>query len=217
MRIVFASGLCLALTTTAGWGQTPDQSPSGWFRVSMEPTIGQLVVDAVLIVAVAIVLGWGRRRAPARRPASPSGADMWPDQACCREADAGSASADTREKDGVKPVVTVLVALAITAFAATAFAHVVEITTSIAAEQPSDDDLRAAVESAINDAVHHAIAFTPTVVALQNVRRVGDRIYFVLLIVDHDGEELVKRLATDEANDSSEPLQAPDPEDAKTL
>ena len=116
----------------------------------------------------------------------------------------------------MKPVVTVLVALAITAFAATAFAHVVEITTSMAAEQPSDDDLRAVVESAINDAVHHAIAFTPTVVALQNVRRVGDRIYFVLLIVDHDGEELVKRLATDEANDSSEPLQAPDPEDAKT-
>ena len=64
MRIVLAFGLCLTLTTTAGWGQTPDQSPSGWFRVSMEPTIGQLVVDAVLIVAVAIVLGWvdaGRR------------------------------------------------------------------------------------------------------------------------------------------------------------
>ena len=84
MRIVLAFGLCLTLTTTAGWGQTPDQSPSGWFRGSMEPTVGQLVVDAVLIVIVMIVLGWvdarrrpdvlRRHRALTIRPDRPSAA-----------------------------------------------------------------------------------------------------------------------------------------------
>lgn len=57
MGIALAFRLCLALDD-GGWGQTSGQSPTGSFRVSMEPTVGQLVVDAVLIVVVTIVLGW---------------------------------------------------------------------------------------------------------------------------------------------------------------
>jgi hypothetical protein len=118
----------------------------------------------------------------------------------------------------MKPVLTALIGLAIAAFATTASAHVVEITTSIPAGQASSEaDLRAALESAIEDALKHAIGFTPTAVTLQNVRRVGDRIYLVLLIVDHDGEEMIKQLAADEANSSHEPLTEPADDDVRRL
>jgi hypothetical protein len=103
-----------------------------------------------------------------------------------------------------------IIGLAIAVFATTASAHVVAITTSIPAVKAADDaDLKEAVESAIDDAVNHAIGFTPTVVTLQAARVVGDRIYIVLLIVDHDGEEMMKQLATGETHSSSEPLTNP--------
>jgi len=37
MRVFLAFGLALVLMTTAAWGQSHDQSPNGWFRVSWEP------------------------------------------------------------------------------------------------------------------------------------------------------------------------------------
>jgi hypothetical protein len=118
----------------------------------------------------------------------------------------------------MKPVLMTLIGLAIAAFATTASAHVVAITTSIpATEASSDVDLRAALESAVDDAVKHAIGFTPTAVTLQDARRVGERIYLTFLIVDHDGEELMKQLATDEANDSPESLADPDVDDVRSL
>ena len=98
----------------------------------------------------------------------------------------------------MKPVATTLIALAIASFATAASAHVVEITTSIPVAQASDKaELKAALESAIEDAVKQTIRFTPTVVTLHEVRRVGDRIYLMLLVVDREGEELMKQLAID--------------------
>jgi hypothetical protein len=115
-----------------------------------------------------------------------------------------------REKDGMKPVFATIVGLVLATFATTASAHVVEILTSIPAVQAADDaDLKEAVASAVDDAVNHAIGFTPTLVSLQNARRVGDRIFIVLLIADHDGEEMMKQLAADNTNSSAESL--PDP------
>jgi len=100
-----------------------------------------------------------------------------------------------------------IIGLVIAAFATTASAYVVAITTSIpAVKAAADADLKEAVESAIDDAVNHAIGFTPTLVTLQGARLVGDRIYIVLLIADHDGEEMMKQLATGETDSSSEPL-----------
>ncbi len=107
----------------------------------------------------------------------------------------------------MKPVLATIIGFVLATFATTASAHVVEIITSIPAVKAADDaDLKQALASAVDDAVNHAIGFTPTRVTLQNARRVGDRIYIVLLIVDHDGEEMMKRLAADDTNSSSEPL-----------
>ena len=121
----------------------------------------------------------------------------------------------------MKPVRTTLIGLAIAAFATTASAHVVEVTASIPAGQAANDaDLRAAIESAIDDAINHTIAFTPTAVTLQDARRVGDRIYLMFLILDRDGEELIKQLATDGEKGTGEPVPEPDDEnaaDARTL
>ena len=81
---------------------------------------------------------------------------------------------------------------------------------SIPAVTAADDtDLKQALESAIDEAVNRAIGFTPTMVTLANVRRVGDRIYIVLLVADHEGEEMMKHLATDDTNTSPEPLTDP--------
>ena len=118
----------------------------------------------------------------------------------------------------MKPVLATIIGLAIAAFATTTSAHVVEVTTSIPAVKAADDaDLKTALESAIDDAVRHAIGFAPTLVTLRNARLVGDRIYIVLLIVDHDGEELMKRLVTDEPTASPEPFADPGDGDVRSL
>jgi len=105
----------------------------------------------------------------------------------------------------MKHVLAMIIGVAGLAFATAASAHVVEITVSIPAVKASDDaDLKEALASAVDDAVKNAIAFTPTMVTLQNARLVGDRIYIVLLIVDRDGEEMMKQLITDEGSSSTE-------------
>jgi hypothetical protein len=119
----------------------------------------------------------------------------------------------------MKRIVTTLIAVAITTFAATcASAHIVEVTTSIPVTKTSNRaDLKVAVESAVDEALQGAIAFTPTVVRLQSVRRIGDRIYLQLLIVDQDGEALIKQLAIDSANESNEPSSEDDDDEGETL
>jgi hypothetical protein len=119
----------------------------------------------------------------------------------------------------MKRIVTTLIAVAITTFAATcASAHIVEVTTSIPVTKASNRaDLKVAVESAVDEALQGAIAFTPTVVRLQSARRIGDRIYLQLLIVDQDGEALIKQLAIDSANESNEPSSEDDDDEGETL
>jgi len=119
----------------------------------------------------------------------------------------------------MKRIVTTLIAVAITMLAATtASAHIVEVTTSIPVAKASNRaDLEVALESAVDDAVQGAIAFTPTVVTVQSARRIGDRIYLHLLIVDQDGEALMKQLAIDEANEADGSTSADDDDEAQTL
>src|SRR2546426_10809539 len=99
----------------------------------------------------------------------------------------------------MKSLLAAIIGLAIAVFADPAAAYVVEITTSIPVASAADDaQFRDALHSAVDDVLNHAIVFTPTVVTLQNARVVGDRIYILLLIADADGEEMMKRLSTEE-------------------
>ena len=112
----------------------------------------------------------------------------------------------------MKQLLTILVGAGILACATVASAHVVEITVSIPAVKAADDgDLKQALASAVDDAVKGAIAFTPTMVTLQNARRVGDRIYIVLLVLDRDGEEMMKQLAIDEGSSSEDETPSESP------
>jgi hypothetical protein len=103
----------------------------------------------------------------------------------------------------VKHVVVAIFVLAIATSANPASAYVIQVATSIPATSLADDtELKGAVASAIDDVLDHAVAFTPTVVTVQNARVVGNRLYILLLIADRDGEEMMKSL-------SAEPLDEP--------
>jgi ABC-type transport system substrate-binding protein len=90
--------------------------------------------------------------------------------------------------------VSALVMLCLTA--TPAFAHVVEVTTSIGLQDTSDPErLQGAVESAVESVLDSAIAFTPTAVSVTSARVIGERVYLRLLIVDADGEQALRDLA----------------------
>ena len=62
-----------------------------------------------------------------------------------------------------------------------------------------DDDLKAAIRSAVDDVLSHAIAFSPTFVTVQTARVIGGRVYILLLIGDADGERMLEKLSADAA------------------
>ena len=71
---------------------------------------------------------------------------------------------------------------------------------SVAASPMADDaHLKAAIRSAVDDVLKHAIAFSPTFVTVQTARVVGGRVYILLLIGDEDGEKMLERLSADAA------------------
>ncbi len=116
----------------------------------------------------------------------------------------------------MKSLLAAIIGLAVAMFANPATAYVVEITTSIPMTSAGDEaQLRHALESAIDDVLSHAIAFTPTVVTLQSARVIGDRIYLLLLIADGDGEETMKNLSLDEPAGNGEPREPVPPDDGQ--
>jgi hypothetical protein len=54
-----------------------------------------------------------------------------------------------------------------------------------------ESSIEAAVRSAINDVLEHAIAFVPALIDVRDARVVGDRIYILLLVADDDGAAIV--------------------------
>ena len=75
----------------------------------------------------------------------------------------------------MKRVLAVIVTVALVESATPAMAYVVAITTSIDLASADDDEhLRRALEAAIDDVLHNAIAFAPTVVTVQDARVVGE-------------------------------------------
>ena len=76
----------------------------------------------------------------------------------------------------------------------------------VAAKSVADDtDLKAALVSAIDDVLRHAIAFSPTFVTGLETRVVEDRIYIQLLIGDSEGEEMMKKLSVEGTTDITLP------------
>jgi hypothetical protein len=99
----------------------------------------------------------------------------------------------------MKSLVASIVALVITTVASPAIAYVAIVTTSVAVTNVADEaQLKTALKSAVDDVLAHAIAFTPTVVTLENVRVLGNRMYLLLLIADADGEKSIETFAAHE-------------------
>jgi len=99
----------------------------------------------------------------------------------------------------MKTLLATIMGLAIVVVANPASAYVVAITTSIPATSVANDtDLKAALVSAIDDVLRHAIAFSPTFVTVLEIRVVDDRFYILLLIGDSEGEEMMKKLSVEE-------------------
>lgn len=97
----------------------------------------------------------------------------------------------------MKKLLAAVVALGLTALASPATAYVVQVTTSIALADVDDKaQLMHAIQSAVDDVLSHAIAFSPTMVTVQNARVVGDRMYMLLLIADADGEKTLEVIST---------------------
>jgi hypothetical protein len=100
----------------------------------------------------------------------------------------------------MKTLSAVAVGLAIALSAHVAQAYVVQVVTAVPVTAPTTagDPLQLddAVQSAIRDVLHRAIAFTPSVVQIEDARIIGNQLYLVLLLADTDGEAMLDRLDT---------------------
>jgi hypothetical protein len=96
--------------------------------------------------------------------------------------------------------------LALLGVAGPASAHLVEVTTSVAVSEAGDQaKITTAVQSAVDDVLRDAIAFTPTLVVLTRALVIGERLYIRLLIADQDGEQTAKDLADPPSEDDATP------------
>lgn len=95
----------------------------------------------------------------------------------------------------MKTLLASVAALGLTWFATPAAAYVVEVTTTVAIVDATDQaELRQAVQTAVDAVLKEAIAFQPTLVVLTRAMVRGDRLYIGLLIADKDGEKAVEEL-----------------------
>jgi hypothetical protein len=86
-----------------------------------------------------------------------------------------------------------------------AFAFVVEVTTSVAVADADDQrQLKTALQAAVDNVLHDAISFTPTMIVLTHAVLVGDRLYIRLLLADQDGERTFNDLKPDDPHGASE-------------
>jgi hypothetical protein len=103
----------------------------------------------------------------------------------------------------MKTLIAAVVGLAIALSTQVAGAYVVQVVTTVPVAAATDaqgtSQFGDVIESAIRDVLSHAIAFTPTVVRIEDARIVGRQLYLVLLIADAEGEATIEGLATDRA------------------
>jgi hypothetical protein len=92
----------------------------------------------------------------------------------------------------MKTLVAIAVALALAASAHVASAYVAVVGTAVsvpsapAAERSAR--LEEAIWAAIRDVLEHVVAFTPTVVTIEDARIVGDRLHLLIFLSDEGGE-----------------------------
>ncbi len=111
----------------------------------------------------------------------------------------------------MKTPLAVVIGLVIAVSANSTPAYVVEVAASIPVPNGEDSaQLDDALRSVVDDILKNAIGFTPTVVALQSARRVGDRIYMLFVIADKDGEEMIEALSS-ETSAPTDTERAPSP------
>ena len=81
----------------------------------------------------------------------------------------------------MKTLGTLVVALALALSAQTAHAHIVQFVTAVPM-------------TAVKDALRQAVAFTPTLVVVEDARMVGGHLYLRVLAADSEGETLMQEL-----------------------
>ena len=91
----------------------------------------------------------------------------------------------------MKTLVAVAVALALAASAHVASAYVAVVGTDISIPSAPDSErsarLEVAIWAAVRDVLEHAVAFTPTVVTIEDARIVGDRLHLLIFLSDEGG------------------------------
>jgi hypothetical protein len=96
----------------------------------------------------------------------------------------------------MKTLVAVAVALALAASAHVASAYVAVVGTDIPIPSAPDAErsarLEAAIWAAVRDVLEHAVAFTPTVVTIEDARVVGDRLHLLIFLSDEGGESVTR-------------------------
>ena len=114
----------------------------------------------------------------------------------------------------MKTLSAVVVGLLVALSAQVAGAYVVQVVTAVPVEKAASAEdtsqLDEVVRSAIRDVLDHAIAFTPTVVRIEDARIVGAQLYLVLLVADAEGEATIEALLPDQTPDAKQ--EAPDAE-----
>jgi hypothetical protein len=102
----------------------------------------------------------------------------------------------------MKTLIAVAVALALAASAHAASAYVAVVGTAISVPSAPDAErsarLEEAIWAAIRDVLEHAVAFTPTVVTIEDARIVGDRLYLSIFLSDEGGESVTHPPRRDE-------------------
>ena len=90
--------------------------------------------------------------------------------------------------------VAVAVALALAASVHVASAYVAVVGTAVSVPSAPDAErsarLEQAIWAAIRDVLEHAVSFTPTVVTIEDVRIVGDRVHLLIFLSDEGGESV---------------------------
>jgi hypothetical protein len=117
----------------------------------------------------------------------------------------------------MKTFSAVVLGLAIVLSARVAPAYVVQVVTTASLMDATSGEAKSrlgdAVQAAIRDVLEHAIAFTPTVVRIEDARIIGERLYLVLLIADADGEATLEGLGTDHTRSDAPDVESPGPPD----
>ena len=124
----------------------------------------------------------------------------------------------------MKMLVAVAVALVLAASAHVAAAYVAVVGTSIPMPSASDPERSAHLEesvwAAIRDVLEHAVAFTPTVITIQDGRIIGNRLHLFIFLSDEGGDSVNSPQARergpgsrqDDETGSDPPAEIPEPD-----